>query len=61
MTTMIKNLLILVGCIFIAALSWGGYYIFGNYIISIFLTVVLVVVLVGPVKSRFSSKSKPGK
>jgi len=58
---MLKNLLFLLACVVIAALAWGGYQMFGKYVTSIFLTLIFISILVGPVKSKFSNKVRPRK
>ncbi|WP_274038438.1 hypothetical protein [Thalassomonas viridans] len=58
---MIKNILFLIACAAIVAVAWGFYAFFGEYVVSIFLTIILISVMVKPVKSKFGNKAKPDK
>lgn len=55
---MIKNIIVLVACIAIVALSWAFYAFFGKYVVSIFLTIVLISILATPVKRKFGHGKK---
>ncbi len=50
---MIKNILVLVACIAIVALSWAFYAFFGKYVFSIYLTLLFISILANPVESKF--------
>ena len=54
---MMKNIIMLVVCAGIVALSWVFYAFWGEYAVSIFLTIIFISILVKPIKSRFSNKN----
>lgn len=55
---MIKNFLILICCVLIAAISWVFYHYLGKWVVSFFLTIIFLTLIFSPIKSKFSNKIK---